>query len=412
MRFNKQTLKDLDLKNKRVVVRLDLNVPVVDGVIKNKTRILGTIETLKYLMERGCKVVALSHFDRIKDYDDMMSGKKSLKIVAEEFKNIFSTNRVEFVEEREFEVIKKRIKELEADLIILQNTRYYDIDSSTKEAVKWESKNSPVLAQFYSELGEIFINDAFGTSHRAHASNVGVAERAKDSAIGFLVEKELKALDYACDTTEGPKVMILGGSKASDKLKLIKEIIHKVDKLIIGGGMSYTFLKAQGKPVGLSLVENDYISQCSEILSQFPDKIVLPVDHLVSEKFEDKPGRVISADSKDWSTGMALDIGPKTVEYFSDILEKAKIVLWNGPMGVFEFDNYSGGTFSILKKLVELTQKSGVYSLIGGGDSVAAAEKLKMADQFSFVSTGGGATLTYLEKGPVPGIEVIKEKKI
>ncbi|RAO95324.1 phosphoglycerate kinase [Mycoplasma wenyonii] len=412
MRFHKQTLRDLDLKNKRVVVRLDLNVPIENGVIKNKTRILGTIETLKYLMENGCKVVALSHFDRIKDYDDMISGKKSLKIVAEEFKQIFSSKQVEFVEDREFDVIKKKIKDTGADLVILQNTRYYDIDPSTKEAVKWESKNSPVLAQFYAELGDVFVNDAFGTSHRAHASNVGVAERAKDNAVGFLVEKELKALDYACETTEGPKVMILGGSKASDKLKLIKEIIGKVDKLIIGGGMSYTFLKAQGKPVGLSLVEHDYIQQCNEILSQYPEKIVLPVDHLVADKFEDKPGRVIDAESKDWNIGMALDIGPKTVEYFSEILESAKVVLWNGPMGVFEFDNYSGGTFSILKKLAELTQKRGVYSLIGGGDSVAAAEKLKMTDQFSFVSTGGGATLTYLEKGPVPGIEVIKDKKV
>ncbi|AFN65416.1 phosphoglycerate kinase [Mycoplasma wenyonii str. Massachusetts] len=411
MRFNKQTLKDLKLQGKRVVVRLDLNVPIIDGVIKNKTRILGTIETLNYLFDQGCKVVALSHFDRIKSYDDMMSGKKSLKIVAEEFQNIFSIKKVHFIQSREFEEIKREIKEVNADLTILENTRYYDVDSSTKEVVKWESKNSPALAEFYASLGDVFVNDAFGTSHRAHASNVGVAERAQDNAIGFLVEKELKALDYACDTEEGPKVMILGGSKASDKLRLIKEIIEKVDKLLIGGGMSYTFLKAQGKAVGLSLVEHDYIPQCKEILSAYPHKIVLPVDHLVSEKFADLPSIVVDADSTDWSTGMALDIGPKTVAYFSEILDSSKIVIWNGPMGVFEFENYSGGTFSILRKLAEVTEKRGVYSLIGGGDSVAAAEKLNMTDKFSFVSTGGGATLTYLERGAMPGIEAIKDKQ-
>ncbi|AHC39810.1 phosphoglycerate kinase [Mycoplasma ovis str. Michigan] len=410
MRFNKQTLKDLSLHGKRVVVRLDLNVPIENGVIKNKTRILGTIETLKYLMEKGCKIVALSHFDRIKSYEDMMSGKKSLKIVAKEFEQIFSTKKVLFIDDRDFDTVKHKIKSSHADLVILENTRYYDVDPSTKELVKWESKNSPVLAGFYSELGDVFINDAFGTSHRAHASNVGVAERIKDNAIGFLVEKELQALDYACETDEKPKIMILGGSKASDKLRLIKEIIDKVDKLIIGGGMSYTFLKAQGKPVGLSMVEHDYVSQCGEILSRYPSKIVLPVDHLVADKFEDKPGRVIDADDSNWDTGMALDIGPKTVEFFSEILDNAKIVIWNGPMGVFEFDNYSGGTFSILRKLAELTEKRGVYSLIGGGDSVAAAEKLNMTDKFSFVSTGGGATLTFLERGPLPGIEIIKDK--
>ncbi|AGX88841.1 phosphoglycerate kinase [Mycoplasma parvum] len=410
MRFSKLTLRDLALDNKRVVLRLDLNVPIKDGKILNNTRLLGAVETIQYLLDKKCQIVILSHFDRVKSYDDITSGKKSLKLVADEFKKMFSNNKVVFVDDVHFAAVKKIIDNEKADIYVLENTRYYDVDHDSKEITKLESGKSPVLSQFYADLGDVFVNDAFGTSHRAHASNVGVAERLKDTAIGLLVEKELKALDYVSECKEGKKVMILGGSKASDKLKLIKEIINHVDALIIGGGMSYTFLKSQGKNIGLSLLEQDQISQCAEILNKYSDKIYLPVDHIVSDKFEDKPGRLVEDDVEDWGTGMALDIGPKTIQLFHRVLEDASIIIWNGPLGVFEMSNYSRGTFAILDKLVELTQNKNVYTLVGGGDSVSAVETRKVADKLSFVSTGGGATLTFLEKGNLPGIEVIRDK--
>ncbi|ADX98355.1 phosphoglycerate kinase [Mycoplasma suis] len=410
MRFNKLKLRDLNLSNKRVVLRLDLNVPVKDGKILNNTRLLGTIETIQYLLENKCSVVILSHFDRVKSFEDIISGKKSLKVIADEFQKIFSSKKVTFVPEIEFEKVRTIIEKEGSDIYVLENTRYYDVDRNTKEVVKWESGKSPVLSEFYASLGDVYVNDAFGTSHRAHSSNVGIAERMKETAIGFLVEKELNALDYVSESKEGKKVMILGGSKASDKLKLIKEIINNVDTLIIGGGMSYTFLKAQGKNIGLSLLEQDQIASCAEILKNYSDKILLPIDHVVAEKFEDKPGKIVENDPEEWGTGMALDIGPKTIELFSRALDEAKIVIWNGPVGVFEMSNYSKGTFAILEKLVELSEKKGVYTLVGGGDSVSAVEKRGVAEKLSFVSTGGGATLTFLERGALPGIEVIKDK--
>ncbi|KMZ96254.1 hypothetical protein PVNG_02392 [Plasmodium vivax North Korean] len=263
MRFNKVRLNDLRLEGKRVLLRLDLNVPIQEGKILNKTRILGSIPTIQYLLEKKCKIIILSHFDRVKNYEEILSGKKSLKLVGDEFKRIFSTKKVEFIESSNFSEIRKRIKSFTSDIYLLENTRYYDVCPKTKEMIK------------------------------AHASNVGIAGNIEETAIGLLVEKELQALDYVCESREGPKVMILGGSKASDKLKLITEIVHVVDKLIIGGGMSYTFLKALGKPVGLSLVEHEYIEQCQQILENYGEKIILPIDHLVAEKFEDLPGRVV-----------------------------------------------------------------------------------------------------------------------
>ncbi|CCE67027.1 phosphoglycerate kinase [Candidatus Mycoplasma haematominutum] len=411
MRYNKVTLRDLEPSGKTVVLRLDLNVPVKDGQVMNKTRILGSIETIQYLLDRECKVVILSHFDRIKNYDEIADGSKSLLPVAQEIQKIFFNKKVLFINTTSFENVKGTIKNNpKVDIFVLENTRYYDIDPQSKQNVKWESGNNPALAQFYSEIGDIFVNDAFGTSHRAHASNVGVAERSQQSAVGFLIEKELKALNFVLDAPPDGKVMILGGSKVSDKLKLIKEIVNHVSTLIIGGGMAYTFLKAQGKSIGKSLVEDDYLDECSKLLKNYSGKIVLPIDHVVSDSFADIPGRIIEDNSDHWGVGMALDIGPKTIEKFSKILEGAKIVIWNGPLGVFEMSNYSKGTFEILKKLSDLTASKGVYSLIGGGDSVAAAEKKGIADKFSFVSTGGGATLTFLERSSMPGIEAIQNK--
>ncbi|AEW45068.1 phosphoglycerate kinase [Mycoplasma haemocanis str. Illinois] len=408
MVYDKVTLQDISLDGKKVVIRLDLNVPVKDGKIVDNNRVVQTLPTIRYLLEKGCKLVVLSHFSRIKDISEVTSGKKSLKVVADEFQRLLPDNKVAFVSDIDFNNVASFVSSnTDVDLFVLENTRYYDVDAHNS-LVKWESKNYPDLAKFWASLGEVFINDAFGTSHRAHASNVGIAGHLP-SAIGLLVEKELGMLGKAVSSTDSPKVLILGGSKVSDKLKLINAIAPKVDKLLIGGGMSYTFLKAQGKEVGKSIVEVEMIEECKNLLQRYAGKLVLPVDHVVASEFKDMAGRVVDLEEKNWGDNMALDIGPKTVELYRSVLENAKVVIWNGPMGVFEFDNFSEGTKSVALKLADITKK-GAYTVIGGGDSAAAADKFKLADSMSFISTGGGASLAFFEGSAMPGIEVIPDK--
>lgn len=405
---NKVTLSDLDLGNyKRAILRLDLNVPVKDGVIVDDNRIVQALPTINFLLEKGLKVVVLSHFSRIKDISDISSGKKSLRVVSESLASKLSSYKVEFVPEIDFDTVKSKVLEGSSDLFVLENTRYYDVNSSN-EVVKWESKNNPDLAAFWASLGDLFVNDAFGTSHRAHASNVGLTSFLP-SAIGFLIEKELKFLSEAVVSKASPKILILGGSKVSDKLKLINAIAPKVDKLLIGGGMAYTFLKSQGKEVGSSIVEKEMIEECKSMLQKYSGKIVLPVDHVVASEFKDVPGVVKDADDVAWNGEMALDIGPKTSALYTDILDSAKVVIWNGPMGVFEFDNFCAGTQVVAQKLAEITKK-GSYTVIGGGDSAAAADKFKLTDSMSFISTGGGASLSFFEGSEMPGISSISNK--
>ncbi|OAL10716.1 phosphoglycerate kinase [Candidatus Mycoplasma haematobovis] len=406
MVFNKRSLEDLELNNKKVILRLDLNVPVKDGVITDNNRIVQSLPTLKYLLDKQCKIVVLSHFSRIKDLNDINSGKKSLAIVAKEIQKQLPSAKVLFVP-REGDKFSKDKIDFSADILVLENTRYYDVDESNN-VVKWESKNYPELAKFWASLGEVFINDAFGTSHRAHASNVGVSELLP-SGVGFLVKRELEALSKAVTSTDSPRVLILGGSKVSDKLKLINAIAPKVDKLLIGGGMSYTFLKAMGKEVGKSIVEDEMIEECKSLLSRYGDKLLLPVDHIVASEFKDVKGEELDLEEKNWGGKMALDIGSKTVKLYCEALEGAKVVIWNGPMGVFEFDNYENGTKSVALKLAEITKK-GAYTVIGGGDSAAAAEKFKLTQDMSFISTGGGASLAFFEGSKMPGIEAIPNK--
>lgn len=405
---NKVTLSDLNLANhKRVILRLDLNVPVKDGAIVDDNRIVQALPTINLLLEKGLKVVVLSHFSRIKSLADINSGKKSLEVVAKSLAEKLSSYKVEFIPETDFEIIKSKVSEGSADLFVLENTRYYDVNSND-EAVKWESKNNSHLSSFWASLGDLFVNDAFGTSHRSHASNVGLTSHLP-SAIGLLIEKELKFLSEAVVSKESPKVLILGGSKVSDKLKLINAIAPKVDKLLIGGGMAYTFLKSQGKAIGSSIVEEDMIEECKSMLQKYSGKLVLPVDHVVAPEFKDVPGTVKDADDLSWNGEIALDIGPKTAALYTEILDSAKVVIWNGPMGVFEFDNFSAGTQVVAQKLAEITKK-GAYTVIGGGDSAAAAEKFKLADSMSFISTGGGASLSFFEGSEMPGISSISNK--
>lgn len=409
---NKKTIKDLDLKQfKRAVVRLDLNVPIDKKTltITDNHRIIQALPTVRQLLDNGIKVIILSHISRIKTLDDIKSGAKSMNIVAKDLQKQISDKKAVFIPAfSNFEEVRDAIeKQADADIYVLENTRYYDIDASGN-IVKRESKNDPDLAKFWASLGDVFINDAFGTCHRSHASNVGIAEFLP-SAIGLLVEREIKYLSKAVDSDDHPKVLILGGSKVSDKLKLINAIAPKVDKLLIGGGMVYTFLKTMGKEVGKSIVEEDMIEECKDMLIKYKDKIVLPVDHFVCSEFKDMPGTIKSVDDEDWKDQMALDIGSATSSLYATKLDDAAVVIWNGPMGVFEFDNFASGTEAVALKLAEITKK-GAYTVIGGGDSAAAALKFNLSSQISFISTGGGASLTFFEGAPMPGIECIPDR--
>lgn len=395
----KKTIDQIDLKNKKVIIRVDFNVPMEDGKITSNTRITAALPTIKKALKDGAKVILLSHLGRIKDKADLPE--KSLKPVAEELERLLKIP-VEFVPLPIGPKVAKAVKRLKAgEVLMLENTRWEDLNN------KAESKNAPYLAQFWASLGDVFINDAFGTSHRAHASNVGIASYIKESALGYLVQKEVEALSRAIDNPALPAIAIIGGAKVSDKIKTIEHLIKNVDKLIIGGGMAFTFWKAQGFGVGKSLVENDQILLAQSLLKQYPNEIVLPVDAALSDSFADtKPLFNLNNPLEIPANLMGLDIGPKSIEVFVKHIQGAKTVIWNGPLGVTEFKNYATGTQAIAKAIGALGPDA--YTVVGGGDSVAAIQKLKLATQFSHISTGGGACLAMLEGTLLPGIEAIQ----
>ena len=395
----KKTIDQIDLKNKKVIIRVDFNVPMEDGKITSNTRITAALPTIKKALKDGAKVILLSHLGRIKDKADLPE--KSLKPVAEELERLLKIP-VEFVPLPIGPKVAKAVKRLKAgEVLMLENTRWEDLNN------KAESKNAPYLAQFWASLGDVFINDAFGTSHRAHASNVGIASYIKESALGYLVQKEVEALSRAIDNPALPAIAIIGGAKVSDKIKTIEHLIKNVDKLIIGGGMAFTFWKAQGFGVGKSLVENDQILLAQSLLKQYPNEIVLPVDAALSDSFADtKPLFNLNNPLEIPANLMGLDIGPKSIEVFVKHIQGAKTVIWNGPLGVTEFKNYATGTQAIAKAIGALGPDA--YTVVGGGDSVAAIQKLKLASQFSHISTGGGACLAMLEGTLLPGIEAIQ----
>lgn len=412
MKFAKKTIRDLNLNNKKVILRLDLNVPMQDGTITDVTRITQSLPTINYLLDKGCKLIILSHLSRIKSLDDKMSGKKSLQTVANVLQEFLPNNKIYFSDENYGPTVRKKVDALSyGEILLLENTRYLDVDADG-EMVKWESKNKPELGLFWASLADVFVNDAFGIAHRAHASNVGIAANAKESAIGFLIERELLNLEKACEHFERPLVAVLGGAKVSDKLRLIKNIIPKTDYLLICGGMAYTFRKALGFEVGTSLIDETMLEPCKQLVTEYPDKIILPVDNLVHSEFKDEVGVVAKVDETDkWKGKMGLDIGPKTIELFNRYLDGAKTVFWNGPAGVFEMHNYRQGTYSIAKKLVEITQTNAAFTLIGGGDSAAAFHQLIGNGEVSFISTGGGASLAYMEGSELPGISAVQDLK-
>ncbi|KRO03510.1 phosphoglycerate kinase [Levilactobacillus paucivorans] len=398
----KLTVSDLDVKGKKVLMRVDFNVPIKDGVIGNDNRIVAALPTIKYVIENGGKAILLSHLGRVKKEEDKPG--LSMRPVAERLSNLLN-KPVTFVPTTEGKQLEDAIDGLnDGDVLVMENTRYEDVKDG--EYVKRESGNDPELGKYWASLGDVFVNDAFGTAHRSHASNVGIASNMAQTAAGFLMEKEITFIGGAVDNPEHPFVAILGGAKVSDKIGVIDNLLAKADKILIGGGMTYTFYAAKGMKIGNSLVEKDKIDLAKEILDKAGDKLVLPSDSVVAEKFDnDAAHKTVEGDIPDGY--MALDIGPKSVAEFEDVLKDAKTVVWNGPMGVFEMSNYAEGTLEIGKFLGTLKDAK---TIVGGGDSTAAVQQLGVADQFSHISTGGGASLEYLEGKTLPGIAAISDK--
>ena len=401
----KLTVEDLPLSGKKVLMRVDFNVPISDDgtKVEDDNRIVAALPTIKYVIEHGGKAILFSHLGRIKKEEDKPA--KSLKAVAERLSELLD-KPVKFVPVTEGKELEDAINELkDGEVLLVQNTRYEDVKDG--EYVKRESGNDPELGKYWASLGDVYVNDAFGTAHRKHASNVGIATNMPGkAAAGFLMEKEIKFLGDAVDNPQRPFVAILGGAKVSDKIGVIDHLLEKADKIIIGGGMAYTFFAAQGKKVGNSLLEKDKIDVAKQIMDKAGDKLVLPVDNVVADKFDnDANTKIAEGNIEDGWEG--LDIGPKSIKLFESVLKDAKTVVWNGPMGVFEMPNFAKGTLAIGRFLGTL---SNATTIVGGGDSTAAVKQLGVADQLTHISTGGGASLTYLEGKTLPGIAAISEK--
>ena len=399
--MSKKIITDLELNNKKVLMRVDFNVPMKDGKITDENRIIQALPTIKYALEQGAKVIAFSHLGKVKTEEDKNS--KSLKAVAEKLGEHLGKTVV-FVPETRGEKLEAAINNLKAgEILMFENTRFEDLDG------KKESKNDADLGKYWASLGDVFVNDAFGTAHRAHASNVGIAQNigAGNSAVGFLVEKELKFIGEAVDSPKRPLVAILGGAKVSDKIGVIENLLVKADKILIGGAMMFTFLKAQGKATGISLVEDDNLDLAKELLAKANGKLILPVDTVVAEEFKnDAEHSTVDVDNIP-ANKMGLDIGEKTVKLFEGYIKEAKTVVWNGPMGVFEMPNFAKGTIGVCEAIANLKD---AVTIIGGGDSAAAAISLGYADKFTHISTGGGASLEFLEGKVLPGVEAISNK--
>ena len=364
--------------------------------ITNDNRVKAAVPTLKYLTDNGAKVILMSHLGKVKTEED--KAKNDLGIVAPRLQELMPGVTVKFCPVTRGEELETMVEALKpGEILLMQNTRYE----------KGESKNDPELGKYWAGLADAFVEDAFGSVHRAHASTVGIPSNLKDNALGFLVEKEVNMLGKAVDEPVRPFVAILGGAKVSDKIAVIENMLDKADKVIVGGGMAYTFDKALGKEVGNSLLEEDKIELAKKIMEKGKDKLVLPVDSVIADKFSnDADTKVVEGDIPEgW---MGLDIGPKSIELFKETLNGAKTVAWNGPMGVFEMPKFANGTLEVCKAISELP---GATTVIGGGDSAAAAIQLGFEDKFSHISTGGGASLEYMEGKTLPGIAIIAEEE-
>jgi phosphoglycerate kinase len=397
MSFNKKTIEDVEVKGKRVLVRCDFNVPLKDGVITDENRLVGALPTIKYLLEKGAKVVLCSHLGKAKGPDP----KLTLAPVAKRLSVLLGK---EVVFAADDEVVGANAKAAVAkmavgDVVLLENTRFR----------KEEGKNEEAFSKDLASLADVFVNDAFGSAHRAHCSTVGVTAFVKESVCGYLIQKELKFLGEAVEKPVRPFVAILGGAKVSDKINVINNLLEKVDTLIIGGGMAYTFLVGQGYTIGTSLLEADKVEYAKEMIEKAKAKgvkLLLPVDNIVGDKFSADATPVITEDQNIPEGHMGLDIGPKTAAIYAEAVKTAKTVIWNGPMGVFEFENFAKGTIAVAKAMAD----ADATTVIGGGDSAAAVNILGFGDKMTHISTGGGASLEFLEGKELPGIAALNDK--
>jgi phosphoglycerate kinase len=390
--FAKKTIKDIDVQNKKVLVRVDFNVPLKDGVVGDDTRIRAALPTIQYLLEKNAAVILCSHLGRPKDCVDPQY---SMKPVAAYLAKLIP-QKVNFAEDCVGPVAKAAADALKGgEVLVLENTRFH----------AGETKNDPEMAKQLASLADIFVNDAFGSAHRAHASTAGVADYLPAVA-GFLMEKEIQYLGQAIDDPKRPFVAILGGAKVSDKIGVIRNLLKKADDVLIGGGMANTFFKAQGYPVADSLVEDEVLDVARELVKEGGQKLHLPVDVVIADKFEDGAAKKVMPTGPVPDGWRILDIGPDTVAQYAKVIANAKTVVWNGPMGVFEFPNFAKGTFEIARAVAD----SSAISVIGGGDSVAAVNQTGLEGKITHISTGGGASLEMLEGLELPGLAVLQDK--
>lgn len=390
----KKTIRDLKFNDKKVLVRCDFNVPIQDNKISDDNRIKQALPTIEYLVNENAKVVLCSHLGKVKTEEDKKT--KSLKLVAQRLSELLN-KEVIFIDETRGIKLEAAIADLkDGEVLLFENTRFEP----------GETKNDDELAKYWASLVDLYVSDAFGSVHRAHASTAGVPKYVSDSAVGFLIEKELEFIGNALANPKRPLIAILGGAKVSDKINVIDNLLKIADKVIIGGGMAYTFIKAMGYEVGKSLVEEDKISLAKQYLEKGEGKLIIPVDSVCASEFSNDADIKICDNENIDKDMMGLDIGPKTIELYKDILKDAKTVLWNGPMGVFEMSKFANGTIEVCKTLADLD----ATTIIGGGDSAAAAISLGFADKFSHISTGGGASLEFMEGKKLPGIEAIADK--
>lgn len=393
----KKTITDFDLNNKKVIIRVDFNVPIKDGIITDDNRIVESLKTINYAIEKGAKVILLSHLGRVKTEED--KAKNTLEPVSIRLSELIG-KKVTFVKETRGSLLEESISKMASgDILLIENTRFEDIEGEK------ESSNDLELGKYWASLGDLYINDAFGTAHRAHASNVGIASNLPNG-IGFLIQKELDNLELAITNPKRPFAVILGGSKVSDKIGVIENLVKIADYILIGGGMAFTFLKAGNMNIGASMVDSENIDFCKNILANYPDKIILPIDVVCAKEI--KEGAVsrecfINDLEED---EMGLDIGMASVKIFKQYLETCKTVIWNGPVGVFEMEQFATGT----RKICEILSNIDAVTILGGGDTASAAINFGFKESFTHISTGGGASLELLEGKVLPGIQCINEK--
>jgi len=398
--MSKKTVRDINVKGKKVLIRVDFNVPLKDGEISDENRIVEALPTIKYVLEQGGKAIVFSHLGRVKDEADKASN--SLRVVAQRLEQHLG-QKVTFVPETRGQALEDAINQLKnGEVLMFENTRFEDIVG------KKESKNDPELGKYWASLGDVFVNDAFGTAHRDAASNVGIAANIKETVAGFLLEKEIKFIGGTLENPQRPFVAILGGAKVSDKIEVIKNLLQIADTVLIGGGMAYTFFKAMGYEIGTSLLEADKVELAKELLELAKDKIVLGEDVITAKEFNPESEKHVRPVDGIPHNEMGMDIGPRTIAKFESYIQKAKTVVWNGPLGVFEFPRFAEGTRSVAYAITEI--KNQATTIIGGGDSAAAVIQFGLAEGFTHISTGGGASLEYLEGKVLPGIACVDDK--